>query len=74
MRQRSAIRKKRRWLFSDQRGEGILEYAIILALVGLVAVLALSTFGETIRDVYQSFQPPVKTIQPPTVDNNTAVP
>lgn len=64
--------RKRSKYLRNQRGEGLLEYAIILALVGLVAVLALSTFGETIRDVYEGFQPSAKNVSQQSISENPA--
>lgn len=36
----------------NEKGQGMVEYGIIVALVALVAILALSTFGENIRDAF----------------------
>ncbi len=38
----------------DQKGQGTLEYAIILALVAIVAIAALSYLGVQLRNVFYS--------------------
>jgi Flp pilus assembly pilin Flp len=35
----------------DERGQGLAEYALILGLVAVVAILALMTVGQDIRDM-----------------------
>jgi|SRR5581483_194486 pilus assembly protein Flp/PilA len=36
----------------SQRGQGLVEYALILLLVGIVVIIALTTAGERIRDIF----------------------
>ncbi len=38
----------------DERGQGTLEYAIILALVAIVAIAALSYLGSQLRNIFYS--------------------
>jgi pilus assembly protein Flp/PilA len=38
-------------LARDERGQGLAEYALILGLVAVVAILALMTVGTDIRDM-----------------------
>lgn len=45
-----------RWLTEhrpadDERGQGLAEYALILALIAVVAILSLVFLGETINDL-----------------------
>lgn len=39
-------------LWNDQEGQGFAEYALILALVAVVAMATLSPLGTTIRDKF----------------------
>jgi pilus assembly protein Flp/PilA len=38
-------------LVHDQRGQGLTEYALILALIAVVAIAALSLFGNKVTSV-----------------------
>jgi pilus assembly protein Flp/PilA len=38
-------------LVHDQRGQGLTEYALILALIAVVAIAALSVFGGKVTSV-----------------------
>lgn len=38
--------------FSD-RGQGLLEYALLIALIAIVIVLALTLFGQGVRSLYE---------------------
>ena len=35
-----------------ERGQGLVEYALILALVAIVVIVALALVGSTLREVY----------------------
>ena len=35
-----------------QRGQGMVEYALILSLVSIVAITALTTLGERVSDIF----------------------
>jgi Flp pilus assembly pilin Flp len=39
-------------LLSQQSGQGIVEYALILVLVSIVVIVGLTVFGEETRDAY----------------------
>lgn len=39
---------------NDDRGQGLAEYALILALVAIVAILALIFLGGSIADILNS--------------------
>ena len=43
-----------RRLGRDDRGQDLIEYALLIGLVALVAVTAVSEVGETIIDVFWS--------------------
>jgi pilus assembly protein Flp/PilA len=47
---------------SRQRGQGLVEYSLILALVVIVVVVVLALMGQQIRN---SFQDVVNTLQGP---------
>ena len=36
---------------TDQRGQGLAEYALILALIAIVAIIALIFLGDQISDI-----------------------
>jgi Flp pilus assembly pilin Flp len=42
----------RRLLGGDEAGQDLIEYALLVALIVLVAVTALTEVGATIRDVF----------------------
>jgi Flp pilus assembly pilin Flp len=44
----------RRALGSAQRGQSMVEYAIVVALVALVAMVAVQALGESITRVFQN--------------------
>lgn len=39
---------------SDEEGQGMVEYALILVLVSVVAILALTAVGGKVTDVFTS--------------------
>jgi Flp pilus assembly pilin Flp len=39
---------------SDQRGQALVEYALILFFIAIVCVTVLTTLGGNVRDVLQS--------------------
>ena len=41
-------------LWNDESGQGLVEYALIIALVGVALVLALGTLREGIEGVFTS--------------------
>lgn len=45
---------KLRNLFSRQRGQGMVEYALILVLVSIVVIFVLLTMGGQIKNVFQN--------------------
>jgi Flp pilus assembly pilin Flp len=44
-----------RALAGDDRGQDLVEYALLSALVGLVAVIAMNALGVTMGDVYSGW-------------------
>ena len=41
-------------LLRDESGQGLIEYALIAGLIGLAAVLAMTTLGSTIQNQFSS--------------------
>ena len=44
---------KFRALLKGERGQGLAEYALILVLISIAAILVMPTLGTTIADVFQ---------------------
>jgi len=44
--------KKIKGLFSDEQGQGMVEYGLILALVAVVVIAALTLLGPKIANVF----------------------
>lgn len=44
---------KFRALLKGERGQGLAEYALILVLISIAAILVMPTLGTTISDVFQ---------------------
>ena len=38
----------------DERGQTMIEYGLIVALISIVAILALTTVGGNVKDVFNS--------------------
>jgi pilus assembly protein Flp/PilA len=53
-------------LHADERGQGMVEYGLILALVSVVALAILYTLGSNIRETYKMIS---DCITAPAVDN-----
>ena len=43
------------WLTGDESGQDLLEYALLCALIALVAVGAITTVGSTIQGVFWTY-------------------
>lgn len=41
-------------LMGDEEGQGLLEYILIIALVAAIVVIALTFFGETVKNQYNN--------------------
>ncbi|MGN0267471.1 MAG: Flp family type IVb pilin [Lachnospiraceae bacterium] len=42
------------WLKDEESGQGMAEYALILALIAVVAVVALRPLGQKINEIFGS--------------------
>jgi pilus assembly protein Flp/PilA len=40
-------------LVTEEKGQGMAEYGLIMALIAVVGVVALGPLGEKIRDIFQ---------------------
>lgn len=40
--------------FKDEEGQGMVEYALIVGLISIVAIVILATVGGRIRDKFQA--------------------
>jgi Flp pilus assembly pilin Flp len=49
-------------LAADERGQDLLEYALLSALVGIVAILTLNALGVTMGDVYSAWNTAVNNL------------
>lgn len=36
----------------DERGQGLVEYALIMVLVAIVIIIILGVFGDSVREIY----------------------
>ncbi|HAA38202.1 MAG TPA: Flp family type IVb pilin [Firmicutes bacterium] len=41
-------------LLSEESGQGMTEYALILALVSIAAIVALSPLGKKIKEIFEN--------------------
>lgn len=46
------MRKLMNWMKNEESGQGMVEYALIIALVSIVAIVILATLGGTIQDIF----------------------
>jgi len=49
---RNRLRKLLQRLRKDQRGQGMTEYIIIVALIAIAAIGVVTIFGDNIRDLF----------------------
>ncbi len=43
-------------LIKSEKGQGLVEYALVLVLIALAVILAVRLFGTTVRDLFQSVE------------------
>jgi pilus assembly protein Flp/PilA len=41
-------------LWQEEEGQGLVEYALLVVLIALVAIASMGTLGSTIRNVFTS--------------------
>ncbi len=44
------------WVLRDDKGQSLGEYALILALVGIAAILALTNLGQSVVDKFKEIK------------------
>ena len=57
----------------EEEGQGLVEYALIIGLISIVAIAALSAAGGSIGDMFDSVSNSLKGAKE-KVDDNTAAP
>lgn len=48
------MKKIMNWLKNEESGQGMVEYGLILVLVALVAIVALTTLGGKVNNVFNN--------------------
>ena len=48
------IRLLQAWLWLREKGQGLVEYALILVLIAVVVIIILSLLGEQVSTVFSS--------------------
>lgn len=61
---RSSLRALSTWLERDDRGQGLAEYALILALIALVAISALVFMGTQLSNELSQIGASVDSVSP----------
>ena len=56
--------KKDRML-SNERGQGMAEYAIMVILVAIIVLVSVRLFGESVFDQFENAQNEIETLQGP---------
>lgn len=46
------LKRIRGLVLPDERGQGLVEYALILVLVTIVIIIILGVFGESVQEIY----------------------
>ncbi len=42
------------WIWQDERGQGMVEYALIIALIAIVVIVALTPAGNMIKQLFDN--------------------
>jgi len=58
------MKKLFEWLASEESGQGMVEYGLILALVAVAVIAILGTMGGKLKDIFQAISN--KLVVPPT--------
>lgn len=48
------------WLVEEEDGQGMVEYALIIALISIVAIGVLTTMGNNIKNMFQKASDNIK--------------
>ncbi len=49
-------------IFSNQAGQGLTEYLILLILIAVTAIVAVNTLGSTVKDKIQGAQKAINSV------------
>ena len=47
------MKKLMNWLKNEESGQGMVEYALIIALIAVVVIVAVRTLGGTVRGQFE---------------------
>jgi len=48
------IMRVMRWLWRDESGQDLTEYALLMVLIALVAIASMKTLGTTVSNVFSN--------------------
>ena len=48
------MKKMLNWFISEESGQGMVEYGLIIALIAVVVIVALTTMGGSISNIFNS--------------------
>ncbi|MBQ7129858.1 MAG: Flp family type IVb pilin [Oscillospiraceae bacterium] len=46
------MKEMMKWIANEEEGQGMVEYALILALISIVAIVALTNVGEAVDGIF----------------------
>ncbi len=49
-----SLMKKVKGFVSNEEGQGLVEYALLLALIAIIVIVALTLLGKKVNNVYQN--------------------
>ena len=52
------------WLASEEDGQGMVEYGLIIALVSVVLIAVLTTLSGSLNDIFQAISDTLKGVTP----------
>lgn len=61
---RNALVRLARYLRSESHGQGLAEYALILALIALIAIVALIFMGQQVSDKFSIIGSTIDSVTP----------
>lgn len=51
------------WLMSEESGQGMVEYGLILVLVSVVAIMTLTTVGDNLKQTFEDISKKLKSAE-----------
>ena len=58
------MKKFMNWLVSEESGQGMVEYGLILALISIVVIAILGTLGSNLKDVFTKISDDIDAVTP----------